>query len=130
MANGNTNTLNRRPNSRRRNNQQRGSPTGPAYSVIQHEHDVVTLNGGATKTIDLANNAKPDALAVRTHVRYHVMSHQFVNIRPRPSPALSYTRVAYQSGWIKVEDWDDVVITALVKGDIHIDFESRGFVQR
>jgi len=57
------------------------------------------------------------------------MMHQAMNIQPRPSPAPSLTRIAYESGWIKVQDWDDVYINALVDGDLHVKFTSRGFVQ-
>lgn len=70
----------------------------------------------------------PPPLSIRTHVRYHVGSHQFFNIKPRPT-GLTLTQVSYQSGWIKVQDWDDFEVHALVDGDIHVTFESRGFVQ-
>jgi hypothetical protein len=84
---------------------------------------------GAEFSIKLENHPVPAPLAVRTHVRYHVMSHQAFNIRPRPTPAPTRTLPAYQSGWIKVQDWDDVDIVPLIDADFHVTFESRGFVQ-
>jgi len=123
----------RRGNNRRRNNgpsqggNQRPQADLPVFSEVPHVRQVVALTGGVMHSVSLP--MRPAHLTVRTHVRYHLMSHQKVNIQLRPSPALSRTLDAYQSGWIKVQDWDDVDVTPLVNGDLHVTFESRGFVQ-
>lgn len=123
----------RRGNNRRRNNgpNQNGNPRPqtelPTFSVVPHARQVVALTHGVEHTVTMP--VRPAHLTIRTHVRFHLMSHQKVNIQFRPSPARSRTLDAYQSGWIKVQDWDDVDVTPLVDGDLHVTFESRGFVQ-
>jgi len=99
----------------------------PPFNVVSHKRITLTGTSGEELNVPLAPNISP--LAVRTHVRYHIMSHQPVNIRIRPTPFPTRTLAAYQSGWIKVQDWDDVEVFPLVDGDIHVTFESRGFVQ-
>jgi len=131
MTNGNNNNNRRRRGNRRRGNPGGGSPPqqqGPTYSVVPHARSAVAITAGTPHTVSMP--AQPTHLGVRTHVRYHLMAHQAVNIQIRPSPALSRTLAAYQSGWICVQDWDDVTVTALVNGDLHVTFESRGFVQQ
>jgi hypothetical protein len=93
---------------------------------ITHPKRRVVLVSMGEHELGMPNNIAP--LAVRTHVRYHLASHQNFMFRPKPN-ALMATRDKYQSGWIKVQDWDDVTLAALVDGDIHVEFQSRGFVQ-
>jgi hypothetical protein len=128
MVNGNNNNRGRRNNQRggRRQQQQRQS-NAPPFSVIPHTREVRAVTSG--NEITIAMPAKPAVLGVRTHIKYHVMSHQPFNIQPRPPPANSRTLSALESGWIKVQDWDDVKIIGLVDSDVHITFSSRGFVQ-
>jgi hypothetical protein len=128
-----TPTTNKMARKNNRNKNKRG-PQGqakqdvPPFSVVAHKR--TTLDGEHGKEINLTIPAVPLPLAVRTHVRYHIFSHQPVNIRIRPTPFPTRTLPAYQSGWIKVADWDDVDILPLLDGDIHVTWESRGFVQQ
>jgi len=134
MVNGKNNRRNNNKRSKGgRNAQTTRDNSIPPFSIIPHDPMRIALTAatGTTPTTphQMQNEAKPAHLAIRTHVKYHVMMHQAFNIQPRPPPVLSRTQIAYESGWIRVQDWDDVYITPLVSGDLHIKFTSRGFVQ-
>lgn len=99
------------------------------YVVVPHKGTVSKGKSNTNIELKLENHPVPAPLSVRTHVRYHVSAAQVFNIRPRPAPAPTRTLTTYQSGWIKVQDWEDVSVVPLVEGDVHVNFDSRGFVQ-
>lgn len=72
--------------------------------------------------------AAPRPLDVRTHVKYHLASNDNFMSRARPGHGM-HTAIMRQSGWIRVQDWEDVEVVPLVAGVIHVEFLHRGFVQ-
>lgn len=99
----------------------------PPWSIVPDPRVKHTKLAGEKVTITMPD--LPTPLAVRMHVSYKILSHANILIRPRPAPAASVVRTEYSSGWIKVQDWDDVDVISMAGGDFHVEFYHRGFVQ-
>lgn len=114
-------------NSGRPQQRQQNTPA-PLVPFVEVPSGRTRLDGTSGTAIMVPMPSVPRPLDVRTHVKYHIASHNNFMMRAKPNSNM-ITGLARQSGWIKVQDWDDVEIVPLVDGDIHVEFAHRGFVQ-